>query len=237
MSFNDEVLGSGSGVIAKNPLGKYYIVTALHNVSGRTPGQNTPIRKDGGIPNRICVEGSSVAFEIDLYDGANDPNEDHPVFLTHRDGSSIDITLLEVPSGVRPLYPLDSSFMVPRLNQSLPLSVGQTCYILGFPDGLIHRPLPNTVFPIWKTGHIASEPKFDFDGQPKLLIDATTRKGMSGGMVVVATGVLNRLVGIYSGRYKQAAYADTYEENPYFTSELGWVYRAELINELLAGGN
>ena len=87
-------------------------------------------------------------------------------------------------------------------------------------------PLPPRLF--------ASEPLFDFDGQPKLLIDATTRRGMSGAMVVVSENGRNRLVGIYSGRYKQAAPEDSPEQNPNFTAELGWVFRSEVIGELIS---
>ena len=38
---------------------------------------------------------------------------------------------------------------------------------------------------IWKRASIASEPKHDIDGLPKLLIDTATRQGMSGSPVIV----------------------------------------------------
>jgi hypothetical protein len=121
-----------------------------------------------------------------------------------------------------------------HMNSGLPLYVGQQCYILGFPEGLIHRPFQHATFPIWKTGNIASEPLFDFEGQPKLLVDATTRRGMSGAMVVVSEKQRNRLVGIYSGRYKQSAPAGSVEQHPNFTAELGWVFRSEVVGQLIS---
>jgi hypothetical protein len=233
MGYEGTELATGSGVIARDSFGHLYLITARHNLSGRRPGMDTPLSTNGGVPNQLRVEGSSVRFSTNLYAGENDPNADGPLYATHRTGSAIDVTVLRVPAGTQVYYPLDNSFLIPRYNSELRLYVGQTCYILGFPEGLIHRPFENATFAIWKTGNIASEPLFDFDGQPKLLIDATTRRGMSGAMVVVSENGRNRLVGIYSGRYKQAAPEDSPEQNPNFTAELGWVFRSEVIGELI----
>lgn len=52
--------------------------------------------------------------------------------------------------------------------------------IIGFPLGL-----SSTGWPIWKTGHIASDPLVDVDGRRGFLIDATTREGMSGSPVIL----------------------------------------------------
>jgi hypothetical protein len=234
MDYEGTELATGSGVIARDSFGHLYLITALHNLTGRRPEANTPISTSGGIPNQLRVEGSSVQFSASLYAGGNDPNTDTPLYAVHQNGSGIDVTVFRIPSGTQVYYPLDSSFLIPRCNSELPLYVGQQCYILGFPEGLIHRPFNDATFPIWKTGNIASEPLFDFDDQPKLLVDATTRRGMSGAMVVVSERNQNRLVGIYSGRYKQAETGDNPDPNPYFTSELGWVFRSEVVSELIA---
>jgi hypothetical protein len=91
------------------------------------------------------------------------------------------------------------------------------------------------VIPIWKTGHLASEPEFNFDDLPRILIDATTRTGMSGAMVFVTRPPQNRLVGIYTGRYKQPVNEQSSpdERDPRFTSELGWVFRSAVVHELI----
>ena len=61
-------------------------------------------------------------------------------------------------------------------------SVGSEVFVLGFPRGL--RTQSN--FPIWKRGTIATEPAIPRDdGAPLILIDAATRKGMSGSPVCV----------------------------------------------------
>jgi len=100
---------------------------------------------------------------------------------------------------------LDHSFFDVRQNESsMELWVSQTCFIIGFPEGLIDRPRENLILPIWKIGHLASEPSFFFNNEPVVLIDATARPGMSGAPVFVSNNrryeLRNRLVGIYTGR-------------------------------------
>jgi len=53
-------------------------------------------------------------------------------------------------------------------------------------------------------------------------------------MVVVSESNRNRFVGIYSGSYKQAESGDNPDTNPYFTAELGWVFRSEVISGLIS---
>jgi hypothetical protein len=235
MSFEGTQLATGSGVIATYIDGRHYLITARHNLSGRRPGSDIAISSNGGIPNQLRVEGCNVGFATNLYSGDNNPNTDIPLYATHSRGSVIDVTVFRVPAETQVYHRLDTSFLIARTNSELPLYVGQQCYVLGFPEGLTHRPFEgaDATFPIWKTGNIASEPLFDFDGQPKLLIDATTRSGMSGAMVVVSERNRNRLVGIYSGRYKQAESGDNPDRNRYFTAELGWVFRSEIVGELI----
>lgn len=40
------------------------------------------------------------------------------------------------------------------------------------------------VFPVWKRGSIASEPLFNINLGPAILVDAVTRRGMSGSPVL-----------------------------------------------------
>ena len=126
------------------------------------------------------------------------------------------------------MYPLDLSMadvdIVPEV--AMPVS------IIGFPLGLTS----GGYFPIWKTGHIASEPNIDYNGEPLFLIDSTTRSGMSGSPVVLRMsggfktkngktvlsmgGYRTLFLGIYSGRLNE-------------DSEIGCVWRPYLITEIL----
>jgi SEC-C motif len=106
--------------------------------------------------------------------------------------------------------------------------------VIGYPLGL----KCGEGWPIWKTGHIASDPDIDFQlGRPAFLIDATTCEGMSGAPVVIrntsgyqtkngghilAAGVTTKFIGIYAGRIHKL-------------SEIGRVWRPFLIHEILAG--
>jgi len=104
---------------------------------------------------------------------------------------------------------------------------------VGFPEGLIHRVSKDVIFPIRITGHIASEPEVDFNGEPKLLISALTRGGMSGSMVIVSdrSSGQNRLVGIYTGRVP-AVDARALRGGDISTA-LGWVYQSSVITDLI----
>jgi hypothetical protein len=93
-------------------------------------------------------------------------------------------------------------------------------------------------WPIWITGHLASDPDFDFDRRPVILIDARTREGMSGSPVILRTKEvyaqgIGRLsiqgpsqaemfLGVYAGRLR----ADL---------DLGYVWRARVVREILQG--
>ena len=233
VGFDGTELAVGSGAIVRHPTGARSLATAWHNLSGRHPESNSCLSPSGGVPNQLRLRGCGFDFRANLYSGDNNPNHDQALFLAHPSGSSTDVALFPIPPSQRFDHPLHESFLSPRLNLELPLRAGQTCFILGFPEGITHEPLENVIFPIWKTGHIASEPMFNFGGQPKLLIDATTRRGMSGAIVVVSENGRNRLVGIYSGRYKQAPSGNALEDKRGFTTELGWVYRAEVISEII----
>jgi len=234
MFFGQQRLAIGSGVVAHHASGQRFLVTAGHNLSGRDPVSRRALSDTLGLPNRVAAEGCYANFELNLYDGDNDPNVDRPLYLTHPRGPQIDVTMMQVPSAARVWYPLDASFLDHYSNTQLPLRIGQECFIVGFPEGLIHRVSADVIFPIRKTGHIASEPEVDFDGEPKLLVDATTRNGMSGSMVIVSDRDRdwNRFVGIYTGRVP-AASAQAQRTGDVSTA-LGWVYKSSVVTDLLA---
>lgn len=96
-------------------------------------------------------------------------------------------------------------------------SVASPVSIVGF----WKRGLFSGELPVWKTGHIASEPLVDYDGNPLFLVDANTQQGMSGSPVFqrVSTGyktpgrhgVVNvsepvtQFLGVYSSRWTATA--------------------------------
>jgi hypothetical protein len=150
-------------------------------------------------------------------------------WIEHPLGSVIDVVALPLdplPQDVQ-LYPLDL-----RLAETdLIPQPGMTSFIIGFPFGKTS----GGCLPIWKTGHVASDPDINFESKPILLIDATTRSGMSGAPVVIRStggyktrggsfvmgGFATLLLGVYSGRLHESL-------------EIGIVWKPHMINEILA---
>lgn len=152
-----------------------------------------------------------------------------PRWLSHPDDPEIDVAVLELKN-IEPdmhVYPLDLTLADIDILTMPAMAVS----IIGFPYGL----RPNALFPIWKTGHIATDPDLPYGGKPAFLIDATTRSGMSGSPVVVrivgsyldsrrnffvGPGVHTKFLGLYSSRIHQNA-------------EIGCVWRPSVISEIL----
>jgi hypothetical protein len=143
----------------------------------------------------------------------------------------MDVDVVALPltdiDGVK-LYPFDLALADTPLETLVAMPVS----IIGFPFGADEI----TEFPIWKTGHIASEPWWNFKGRPVFLIDATTRGGMSGSPVglrrsdgiginpageLVLASPENRFLGVYASR-------------PDVGLELGNVWRPQVIHEIFA---
>ncbi len=129
--------------------------------------------------------------------------------------------------------------------------VGETVSIVGYPLGITG----GGAFPIWKTGHIASEPDVDLDHLPVFLVDATTRGGMSGSPVYrrfhgvgwrtrrgtemmdsrtvrAGSSELTRFMGVYAGRRvnrTESEDGETIEES----AELGRVWKPHVIEQIL----
>lgn len=134
---------------------------------------------------------------------------------------------------------------------------GQAVAVIGYPLGWRDR---RAKLPVWKTGHLASEPDLDFDGDPRLLIDITGRPGMSGSPVIAghmspyrATGGMLRfggsgkLIGVYSsnairtpreGESAEELSIEEAEESGVtpglLRPELGFVWKAHLVIETMA---
>ncbi len=133
---------------------------------------------------------------------------------------------------------------------------GQTVSVIGYPLGW--KDVRNGL-PVWKTGHIASEPEVDFEGEPRFLIDITGRPGMSGAPVIAGhkefsltkTGVprfgaSGRLLGVYSSNAVRFLGEDKPDEepsleeslqaeqaSPSFRPEIGFVWKTSVVAEIL----
>ena len=191
LHFNAQDLGvSGTGVVIRTAQGPV-LVTALHNLTGcELDGKCKHTL--GGLPNLVTLTNffGTLVSNVALYLGDNDPNgpNPNPRFFRH-ERRKVDVALLPLPASA-------GNFAANSLHDSLwrpdsyeqgiaTLSVADTCHIVGYPEGLTNQVQGGGVLPLWKTGHLANDPDFDFtnekaagfDCEPLCLIDATTRPG------------------------------------------------------------
>jgi hypothetical protein len=223
-------LGSATGFIVMHGE-KPYLITNWHVVTGKHPDTHELI--NDYYPDEIVIS-HHARFRLGTWTKQIEPLEDlagNPRWIEHPRGSQVDVVALPlqiIPSidDAIQLYPLDLS----SANTDLKIEPGMAVSIIGYPFGL-----HSGRWPIWKTGHIATDPDLSYEGRPAFLIDATTRPGMSGSPVVVRMwgGFLDnagnhritcdattRFLGIYSGTI-------------YDTSEIGRVWRPQVIGEIL----
>jgi hypothetical protein len=231
----DQELATGSGIIRYHG-GQNYLITALHNFTGREPDGRVK-HYSGALPNRVKIEGFWAVNQCNLYRDGNDPAADTPLYWMHHSGAEIDIGILPLGYGGRMQAALDESFFDETRNAgSVRLAAMQLCHIVGFPEGLVDRSDPNHPLPVYKSGYIASEPETDFQGKPIVLIDAVTRPGQSGSPVFVRalghndvpTG--HRWVGIYVGRLTSTSQSG----NEFDHWSIGRVFKPRIVAEIFA---
>ncbi len=221
-------LGTATAFVVQTESGSH-LITNWHVLSGRNPEDNQPLSPTGAIPDAIMIVhhakrlGSWKHITQPLVD-----SEGEALWVEHPEGAAVDLAGLELDlsdSDIQ-LHPLDLG----SAEHDVRLQPAMSVSIIGYPYGLA----TGVAFPIWKTGHIASDPDIDYDGKPAFLIDATTRGGMSGSPVVYRSmgsypsksGALNigggatAFLGIYSGRIHDEV-------------EVGRVWRPHLVGELL----
>ncbi len=227
-SIGDTAIATATGFIVKHQ-NKHFLITNWHVVTGKDPSTGKIEDPFGRTPTVIAIWyhaktlGNWVRKIESLYSPKGKPN-----WIEHPLGSKVDVVAfpLSSHSGVQ-IYPFDLTLA----NTDMVPAVAMPVSIIGFPFGLSG---PGK-FPIWKTGHIATDPELDYDNMPVFLIDATTRPGMSGSLVVLrltggyetksggammaSSGMATLFLGIYSAQQTD--------------SEIGKVWRPEVITEIL----
>lgn len=226
---NDRSLSTATGFLVKKE-DQFFLITNWHVVSGRDPDSNEILSPTGACPEVLRIIhhhvdglGNWIVLDESLYD-----SEGNPRWIEHPAGSRIDVVALPLQTATNPqvrIYKFD--LLLAHVDMvvlpAMPVS------IIGYPFGLA----TGTGFPIWKTGHVASDPNVDYDSRPTFLIDATTRGGMSGSPVVlrlmdpitskgrtIGSGLQTRFLGVYSGRIHEQ-------------SEIGRVWRPQTISTIL----
>ncbi|EHK9050356.1 trypsin-like peptidase domain-containing protein [Vibrio vulnificus] len=242
MKFDDTSLSVGTAFMFLHA-GKTYLVTNWHNVTGRDSNSLEPLSPYSAIPNKLVLpipiaretmeQGEMIGWEsreLSLY------NDDNSIWYEHPEhGHKVDVAV--IPLGGIEATKLIAANDTQQLGlEKITVRPSLDAFVLGYPLGISG----GAKFPIWKRASIASEPEFDIDDLPKLLIDTATREGMSGSPVFAqATGYIvpedkpnpndaiigeaRRFVGIYSGRLG----SDT------FQAQLGIVWKERAIVEII----
>lgn len=211
---------------------EYFLITNWHVVSGRNPETNRLTSRKAAIPNIIKVwahggvnQQSWLQQSFPLVDW----DTDEKIWLEHPLGREVDVVAIPLD------YPLIRTFELDPMLFDTDLNVvpSEAVSIIGFPFGM-----PSYgQLPIWKTGHIASDPEKDYDGKPVFLIDATVRAGMSGSPVI---GRRKEIVGDNHQSYFTIENSDTFLgvfsggiSKRHSDIDIGMVWKPKVIEEIL----
>jgi hypothetical protein len=240
---NGRELATATGFVVRYA-DRLWLITNHHVVTGRDTETRKVLSQHAALPDAIQIwhhsKLSSVGYGAwtpcieALLDNVGRPRWlQHPKFfvkdMERPFEPNIDLVALPLEGlhNELAIYPLDLELATTdvRVAPGLPVS------IIGYPFGKTGPGL----FPIWKTGHIATDPQAYWSPR-YFLVDATTRDGMSGSPVVFRpfgiyqdTGGLIvadetvKLLGVYSGRLQRDA-------------ELGRVWHPHLIKEIISDG-
>jgi hypothetical protein len=186
--------------------GAVFLLTNWHVVTGKDAETgNQEIQEPDELAIWYHVGGKLNAWEahrVRLRDQVWDPT-----WVEHPLGRLVDVVAISLaPPEHADVYDVDLSMA----DADLAVWPGSAVSVIGFPHGMASA----GKFPVWKTGHIASDLDLDFEGRPAFLIDATTKQGMSGSPVFArqypvyrhndgnaTVGCRTRFLGIYSGHF------------------------------------
>lgn len=234
--YNGLLIGSGTCFFVKRN-GKTFLMTNWHVVTAKDPITELDLNLHHYHPDHLHVSVfkdqdivERTIMDVNLYSSDGRPLwKEHPSHSHKIDVVAIEVTL---PVGMAVSYVEDC--MEP-FNEGTEAAIADDVFVLGYPFGLSVA----EHFPIWKRASIASEPVIDVDNLPLIYVDTATRPGMSGSPVVYrerrAVSIMGpnqfsrykmSLVGVYSGRIG---------ENKDFTVQLGKVWKAKVIDEIIKG--
>jgi len=247
LSYQDppEIVSHATGFFWEN-LGKHFLITNRHVVTGRNTFTNEYLTKELMRPYRIrYFEVKWIALpnnqlipmrtpvEIELFvDGVANFLQD-PEF----DRYKVDIVAIPIPPS---MYP--NTGPSPFVNQygfaQLMHLTGDSCFVVGYP----FRNYVGLMNPIWKNATLASEPLIPLDNKPMFLLDTLTKDGMSGspvfrrvlgpasdehGNTKLDSIMTTEFVGVYSGRMSSPEFVQ---------AGLGISWYANRISRIIAQG-
>ena len=221
-----------------------FLVTNYHVVTGHAPMINRP---PSGDRLRFSLHedpddlSKNRVIDLPLYDA-----DDRPMWIASEALPDADVVLVPLPPKV---YDGVRMFVFTEAHTRGDIKIRPTsgATLLGYPYGFY-----DTVnrLPVWKTGHVASEPSVDFENKPVFLVDVSAFPGMSGSPVLAVangiyesedstwrTGRVLKLLGIFSAMpvvrdRADAAANDGADRRPDVSLQLGYVWKAALVADL-----
>ena len=237
-----------SGLLDGRPA--LWLVSNWHVFCGRhIHFPHAALSKDGAIPNRIKFQVLKLKPNnvVEIHHQFADLYRPDRIAIWYQNPlkSNVDVGVLGLGPGL-------TEFAVGGINErarhDMKIEIGDDVFVLGYPLGFAH--FMST--PIWKRGSIASEPHAETpESKNRIVIDATTRSGMSGAPVILRqkthyiseSGVLvqhhnaSRLLGFYSSRpaFRDVLLSsvDGIEDR---RAELGYVYKSGVIYDTIVKG-
>lgn len=206
----------------------------------------------GSLPNKIKLtfssdknnkgeteEGKTFIYDqiLDLYD-----TNGNAVWVQHSAKNQVDIACIRLPVDSLSKYNVTKINDVAK-HEDMKIELGNEVFIIGYPLGFSHF----AKTPIWKRGSIASEPHVEtVESKNKIIVDATTRAGMSGSPVIMRSKThyisesdeiicqknATRFIGVYASRPGLKENSEKISER----HELGYVYKSGLILEIIING-
>jgi hypothetical protein len=172
-------LGTATGFVVQKG-NKFYLVTNWHVVTCLRPDNGTSLDPQRRTPDEIKIFHNTKGKLGEWHwvsESLTDSATGKPRWIEHPAlGKRVDIIALPLTkTSDIDLYPIDLNLR----NVPIRLLPAGAVSIVGFPFG--HASYLG--LPIWKAGTVASDPDFDYDGLPEVLVDATGRPGMSGSPV------------------------------------------------------
>lgn len=167
-----------------------FLITNYHVLTGNAPKTNK-------LP-----KGDNIKFYF--HKDPNNPGEVNEIRipLFTKENKEVWIVSKDYPEADVAAIPILSSFTkgasVYAINENwtksnMKIRPTSTITLVGYPYGFFDK---KNWLPIWKTGTIATEPSYNFEGKPLMLIDISAFPGMSGSPAfAIANGVYQTIDG------------------------------------------
>jgi hypothetical protein len=208
----EEYIGQGTGFFycaqANDVNSPVFLVTNFHVLTGFSPNDNEP------------PIGDNIFFYI--HEDYNTPGQFKKVhYRLFRNGKSVWVTSKKYPLADVAIIPLTNGVIENMkvisekwINKNIKKKPTSLVTLIGYPHGFYDQV---NFLPIYKSGHIASEPDVDFEDQPNFVVDVSNYPGMSGSPVFmiksgawetedghIMGGETQEFLGIFSADYEKS---------------------------------